>query len=224
MRPIWLTQLPEVDDTSLAARIRLAAVSSGKTAVAVAREAGVTRAALYNWFSGNREPKLALLRKLANVTGIDEGWLLTGHGSPARTGLIGNFAFVAMQTTTGEAPKVAFSWPWLSDQLNLRYETDVVSYRIADDFMAPTLRLGDFVIAVERPYTLAEGGQRPDGIYLIWEGKGSERHLVPRRLKFLARGKVEVSCDNPKAGRTEVLSGPGWTPYIWQVALRIGRV
>jgi hypothetical protein len=170
--------------------------------------------------SGRREPKLALVRKLASATAADERWLLTGRGPAGR---LGPLTFLAIRMTAGD-PQVAFPWSLLSARLDLKYASDIICHAITDNDMSPTLRAGDLVVAVERSFIegVALGERPPDGIYLLAQDPPASRQLIARRLRFLDRG-IEVSCDNPKAPGPRVLGARDFISYVWKVELRVGR-
>ncbi|WP_181952584.1 helix-turn-helix transcriptional regulator [Vulcaniibacterium gelatinicum] len=66
------------------ARIRLARRHAGLSQTQLAREVGVQRSAVSHWEARDgRNPSMAHLRRIAEVTGIQFEWLATGRGRMA---------------------------------------------------------------------------------------------------------------------------------------------
>lgn len=66
---------------SLQARIRMARRHAGLSQAALAQAIGVQRSAVSHWEAAQgKNPRVAHLRELANLTGVQFEWLATGRG------------------------------------------------------------------------------------------------------------------------------------------------
>lgn len=69
---------------TLGDRIAKARRHAGLEQAELARELDISQALVSKWERDLRDPRVQLLRRVAQVTGVDEQWLLAGGGTVSR--------------------------------------------------------------------------------------------------------------------------------------------
>ena len=173
------------------------AIQRAESANALAKKIGVSRSALGYWLSGEREPKVEALAKIAKETGVDLNWLITGEGSPDGGSSSTDLVFVpqlpvrasagagAVVEQEQPAAMLAFSRRWLREHGVSPSHASVIT--VWGDSMEPTLRDGDLVL-------VDTGQNQPhrEGIYVLRMGED----LLIKRLAF-GLDHITIISDNP---------------------------
>ena len=168
--------------------------------------------ARYHHVTGERnsKPTADLLSSVAEHTGVNPDWLLTGAGDPYRreapwrsarvsTNVENDYVLLPLYNVQGSAGAgrhihseevedlLAFKQDWITRELRSSPE-DLSLIHVQGESMVPTLNPGD-VILIERNHS----GKVSDGIYVIRMGDA----LLIKRLQFLPEGELNVTSDNP---------------------------
>jgi transcriptional regulator with XRE-family HTH domain len=78
--PVWYTGEGIVPEWTFGDRLRKAREIAGLQQQDMASEFGVTSGTISNWETGRGQPRdvLGVAKKWANITGVQEHWILTG--------------------------------------------------------------------------------------------------------------------------------------------------
>ena len=151
-----------------------------------------------NWLTEDAEPKLSVLARLAEMTGCNLHWLITGEGSSGagkeddftkvrRLHVQGSAGYGKTNTEEKEGEPIAFRKNWLRDHVGVAAENlSVIQAR--GDSMEPTIRDGALVL-VNHEIERIEN----DGIYAI----SIEGDLYIKRIQKNFCGGLVIKSDNP---------------------------
>lgn len=172
---------------------------------AFARRSGVSDKSIREYMSGDTDPSLTALRRIAATGGVRIEWLITGEGEKlTHDGNGAAFALIPQRDVdlsagpgafTDHEPEIgrlAFRRDWL-DKIGVKPQTCVL-VRVRGDSMEPTLRDGGLVLVNVAPE------ETRDGIYALLLDGG----LVVKRLQRGVSGVLIVRSDNPAYGPIEL--------------------
>jgi phage repressor protein C with HTH and peptisase S24 domain len=201
---------------------------------ALARAVGVSEAVIRKWRDGRSEPSRRHLLSLAEATGSDLQWLVSGsstapyegaepghpYGDPQRLQSVAlPHLDLAVAGTPRGTEEVRDFLPWRRRWLE-RHGVSTTAAAVVDidnDAMAPTLHAGDWIIVDRSDVVLRDGA-----VYLLRAGG---RTLV-RRVALRADGGVDLIADARPA------SADSWSraafassvEVLGRACLRIGRI
>ena len=125
------------------------AIQAGGGPVEVARKTGLSRRVLDKYRSGDSDPSRTRLILIAEVSGVDVGWLATGAGEARPTG---NTASVVERVSGADA--------WLMSRVidGVQKAHDAVGVRL------PATSLGEIAARIHNEIVVLEGGEE------VWRG------------------------------------------------------
>lgn len=191
----------------------IVAVKQAGGPTAMSKKADLSTSVLNKWKNGKSEPTLTNLISMAQASGVDLGWLVTGEGDMhgplwfrgerddvgglTQSGEYAPLPLYDIRAAGGhgalvEAERVSdtlmFKRSWIHQELHAQ-PNDLYLIFVDGESMEPTLRPGDIIVVDRR-----EANTIPrDGIYVL----RMDNSLLVKRLQRLPGRKVKVTSDNP---------------------------
>jgi phage repressor protein C with HTH and peptisase S24 domain len=165
----------------------------------LAEKLGIHKNTMTNYERGERFPDVNILLKILEVfPDTNPGWLLTGEGSPKKTGSVKEgFVTLARQQPEsnqgrhGEREQIVdfvfFKEEWIERCLGVPTK-DLALLTVKGDSMNPTLNDGDMILV-----DLRVSRVKDSAIYVLEFGKSFLVQRIQRRLD----GSLVIKGDNP---------------------------
>lgn len=183
----------------------------GYTQVRMAKELDISVATLNRYEKGHREPSVYILNKIAELTGCQTSWLISGATdslesheihSPKGIGRTKKEGFIYVPLYDVEASAghgtlvhseqvidfLAFKEQFITRELGLNPK-HILLIKAIGDSMNPTIRAGALLL-VNSSVTKV----RNDGIYVIRQNSD----LLVKRIQNMMDGQLKVRSDNPE--------------------------
>ena len=187
----------------LGERIKKAAETIGGLDHLAPRLTDVSRRTLSDWANDKTEPRASVIAAIAQITGADAAWLITGEGSPKSsfTDSADSDAFIRLPVynevaasagpgalAVSEHPDsvVAFARRFLRDQGAVPERCSII--RARGDSMAPTIPDASLLIVDHSQAEVANGC-----IMVISVGDD----LLVKRVRRRLDGLIDLVSDNP---------------------------
>lgn len=221
-------EMIERDNEALARRVRQAIEASGMAPADIARRLDVTPQAVNGWMTTGTIGKPKLFQ-LAELTGYDLGWLVTGRGQLRLKEPMADYVYVPRYQATGGLGRGhhndqhveisgthAYRREWIDENGWNPKALAVINAR--GPSMSDTINDGDLVLVNLEETTVTSGS-----VYVIEDAVHGARI---KRLHHTLDGRIRVESDNPdkKVYPDDYLTPDSGARVIGRVVHRSGRV